>query len=167
MYFCWWRQDEEAQAFYKFLNESYAGIQLLGMAKVSAEDKGDELVVNAVNGDEVDCVIAALSAPIREEFAENNKHLLNARVWLGVGKMLKMTRQDGSRKMRFVRFMTHRFFKREIQKNRKEIGADKNHSLVKCFCTQCIRWKNPVFQRKIEEINEKKRFPLYFFVYLY
>ncbi|MCB6416297.1 WecB/TagA/CpsF family glycosyltransferase [Dorea acetigenes] len=112
--------DEEAQAFYKFLNESYAGIQITGMAKVSAEDKGDELVVNAVNGDEVDCVIAALSAPIREEFAENNKHLLNARVWLGVGKMLKMTRQDGSRKMRFVRFMTHRFFKREIQKNRKE-----------------------------------------------
>ena len=112
--------DEEAQEFYEFLNESYAGIQITGMAKVSAEDKGDELVVNAVNGDEVDCVIAALSAPVREEFAENNKHLLNARVWFGVGKLLKMNGRDGSRKTRFVRFMTRRFFKREIQKNRKE-----------------------------------------------
>ncbi|MEI3218986.1 MAG: WecB/TagA/CpsF family glycosyltransferase [Lachnoclostridium sp.] len=113
--------DEEAQDLYEFMNESYSGIQIAGMAKVSAEDSADELVVNAVNGDEVDCVIAALSAPTREKFAEHNKHLLNARVWLGVGKMLKFKYQEESHKNRLIRFITHHVFKREIQKNRREV----------------------------------------------
>ena len=55
--------EEEAEAFYQYLEERYSGIQVAGMAKVSPTDSADDLVVNAVNGAETDCVIAALSAP--------------------------------------------------------------------------------------------------------
>ena len=58
--------DEEAEAFYRYLEEEYSGIQIAGMARVSPVDAADELVVNAVNGAETDCVIAAMSAPVQE-----------------------------------------------------------------------------------------------------
>ena len=114
--------DEEVEELYEFLSDAYSGIQIAGMAKVSEEDRADDLVVNAVNGDEVDCVLAALSAPVQEKFAARNKSLLNARVWLGVGKTIRPISRTGGNRNRFMQFLTRRIFKREIQKNRKEIS---------------------------------------------
>ncbi len=111
--------DEEVQDFYEFLSARYGGIQVAGIAKVSAEDNADDMVVNAVNGGEVDCVIAALSSPLQEEFGMRNRALLNARVWLACGKIINNIYKSGSRKERLTQFILHRIFKREIEKDRK------------------------------------------------
>ncbi len=44
------------------------------------------MLVNAINGSEVDCVLSALSVPLQEDFIAKNRNLLDARVWIGVGK---------------------------------------------------------------------------------
>lgn len=113
--------EEEVQEFCDFLADRYRGIQIAGIARVSQEDQADDLVVNAVNGGEVDCVIAALSSPLQEEFGVRNRALLNARVWLGSGKIIRGIYKSGSGRNRLMQFILHRIFKREIEKNKKEM----------------------------------------------
>lgn len=116
--------EEEAEAFYRYLEESYSGIQVAGMAKVSSLDAADDLVVNAVNGAETDCVIAALSSPGQEDFIVRNRMLLNARVWLGVGKGENPIYRSGGRLKKITQFINHRLFRHEVEKNRKkELGT--------------------------------------------
>lgn len=113
--------EEEVQGFYDHFSAAYSGIQVTGIAKVSPENNADDMVINAINGQEVDCVIAALSAPVQEQFIARNKNLLNARVWLGTGKAMKQIYKNGIRKNWLMQFLIHRIFKREIEKNRKEM----------------------------------------------
>lgn len=112
--------EEEAEAFYQYLEAEYSGIQVAGMAKVSPADSADDLVVNAVNGAEADCVIAALSAPAEQEFIVRNRSILNTRVWLGIGKGENPVYRSRSRMQKMVQFINHRLFKREIEKNRRK-----------------------------------------------
>lgn len=112
--------EEEAEAFYQYLEERYSGIQVAGMAKVSPTDSADDLVVNAVNGAETDCVIAAFSAPAEQEFIVRNRSILNARVWLGIGKGENPIYRSRSRMQKMVQFINHKIFKREIEKKRKK-----------------------------------------------
>ena len=112
--------EEEAEGFYRFLEEDYSGIQVAGIAKVSPADEADDLVVNAVNGAETDCVIASLSSPGQEEFITRNRLLLNARVWLGVGKSENPIYRSRGRIDRIVQFINHRLFRHEVEKNRKK-----------------------------------------------
>lgn len=113
--------EAEVEEFFDYFSSSYNGIQVVGIARVSPDDHADDMVVNAINGGEVDCVIAALSAPAQEQFIARNRSLLNARVWLGVGKAVKTVYKTGRRKKKIMNFIIHRIFKREIEKNRKEM----------------------------------------------
>ena len=41
--------EEEGQEAFRYLQKAYSGIQLVGLAKVSAEDRADDMLVNAIN----------------------------------------------------------------------------------------------------------------------
>lgn len=58
--------EEEGQRFFDYLQRYYEGVQVIGLAKVSAANRADDMLVNAMNGGEIDCIIAALSAPRRK-----------------------------------------------------------------------------------------------------
>ena len=64
--------EEEGQTFFDYLQKHYDGVQVVGLAKVSATNRADDMLVNAINGGEVDCVIAALLAPLQEDFIIKN-----------------------------------------------------------------------------------------------
>ena len=53
--------------------------------RVSASDRADDMLVNAINGGEVDCVISALEPPLQEDFIIQNRALLNTALWVGLG----------------------------------------------------------------------------------
>ena len=53
--------EEEGQEAFRYMQKAYSGIQLVGLAKVSAEGRADDMLVNAINGSEVDCVFFFLS----------------------------------------------------------------------------------------------------------
>lgn len=119
--------EDEKQQFADYFAEEYSGIQVIGMELVSAGEQGDDMIVNAVNGAEADCVIAALSVPVQEQFIARNKSLLNVGVWLGVGKTMKPMKK-GFGKTRFIQFLTRRIFKKEIEKNRREMQIQNQNS---------------------------------------
>ena len=112
--------EEEGERLYNYMERRYSGIQIVGLAKVAAENSADDMLVNAINGGEVDCAFSLLSAPLQEEFIVRNKGVLNIRVWLGVGKDILPIEHIKTRG-KVTKFIMNRIFKKEIEK-RKKIG---------------------------------------------
>ena len=113
--------EQEEEELCRYLKESYKGIQIAGAGSFDVEKCSADMITNAVNGSEVDWVISALASPFQESFVIKNRNLLNARVWLGAGKLLHSFYKNENRKGRFMKFIVHRIFKHEIEKNRKEM----------------------------------------------
>ena len=42
--------EEDGQEAFRYMQRTYSGIQLVGLAKVSAEGRADDMLVNAING---------------------------------------------------------------------------------------------------------------------
>lgn len=110
--------EEEGRQVYEYLERRFGGIQVCGMAKVSAQNRADDMIVNAINGAEVDCVLSLLSSPLGEDFAVKNKNLFNVRLFLCVGKNMI---PEGKKKFgdgKIMRFLTNALFKKEIEKQK-------------------------------------------------
>lgn len=113
--------EEEGQEFYNYLERYYSGAQIIGLAKVSAENRADDMLVNAINGGEIDCVLSILSAPLQEEFVMKNRNLLNARIWLGAGKGVIPISKYSFRNNKFTQFLIKRIFKKEMEKRKRNV----------------------------------------------
>ncbi len=111
--------EEEGEEFYNYLESCYSGMQAVGLAKVSAQNRADDMLVNAINGGEVDCVLAALSAPLQEEFIVKNRGVLNTRIWLGLGKDILPVGRRGAGQKKFTQFFMKHIFKKEIEKRKR------------------------------------------------
>lgn len=110
--------EEEGQETFRYMQKAYSGIQLIGLAKVSAEGRADDMLVNAINGSEVDCILSALSTPLQEDFIAKNRNLLDARVWIGVGQKVFAARKPGLGQGKIAKYLLNHFFKREMEKNK-------------------------------------------------
>ena len=112
--------EEEGQEAFRYMQKAYSGIQLIGLAKVSAEGRADDMLVNAINGSEVDCILSALSTPLQEDFIAKNRNLLDARVWIGGGKRMFSDQKNGLGRGRIANYLLNHFFKKELEKRKKE-----------------------------------------------
>lgn len=108
--------EEDGQELYDYLERAYGGIEIVGMAKVSAQNRADDMLVNAINGGEVDCVLSVLAPPLQEEFIIENRTLINAGLWMGLGAGMLPARNRGFGKGRFSQFLVKMIFKKEIEK---------------------------------------------------
>lgn len=113
--------QEEGRNLHEYLEQCYHGIQIGGMAKVAEEDRADDMIVNAVNGADIDCVLSIMSSPLQEDFILKNRTLLNARVWLGMGKEVLDLNRTGIMQSRFTQFVLRKVFQKEIEKRKREI----------------------------------------------
>lgn len=111
--------EEEGEKFYNYLEHYYSGLQTVGLAKVSAQNRADDMLVNAINGGEVDCVLAALSVPLQEEFIVKNRGVLNTRIWLGLGKDILPVGRKGAGQKKITQFFMKHIFKKEIEKRKR------------------------------------------------
>lgn len=111
--------EEEGQQAYNFLQHLYSGLQIIGMAKVSAQDRADDMLVNAINGGEVDCILSELSSPLQEDFIVKNRCLLDARIWMGMGKNAFATENPKFGQGRMAQFLLRHIFKREMEKRKR------------------------------------------------
>ena len=110
--------EEDGQEAFRYMQRTYSGIQLVGLAKVSAEGRADDMLVNAINGSEVDCILSALSVPLLEDFIAKNRNLLDARVWVGVGNRMFSDHRQGLCHGKLAKFLLNHIFKREMEKNK-------------------------------------------------
>ena len=110
--------EEDGQEAFRYMQRTYSGIQLVGLAKVSAEGRADDMLVNAINGSEVDCILSALSVPLQEDFIAKNRNLLDARVWVGVGNRMFSDHRQGLGHGKLAKILLNHIFKREMEKNK-------------------------------------------------
>lgn len=113
--------DEQVDGLTDFLTTRYRGVQLAGAAKVAGGSGTDDMLVNAVNASDADCVIAALTPPLQEEFIARNRTLINARMWLGAGGVIEGAYLKRPRRKSLLGLVSRLFFRREIEKNRREV----------------------------------------------
>ncbi len=111
--------EEEGQEFLRFLEYNCRGAQIGGMAKVSDMDRADDMVVNAINGADIDCVISVMSSPLQEDFVTKNKSILNAHVFLGLGREILPLGRTGIVQSRFAQYVIKKIFLKEMEKRKK------------------------------------------------
>ena len=111
--------EEEGQKMFGHFERYYRGAQIVGMAKVSAKNRADDMLINAINGEEVDCVLSALSSPLQEDLISQNRNVMNARIWMGLGKTGVPVIEQGFGTGKIGHFFMKQIFKKEIEKSRK------------------------------------------------
>lgn len=105
-----------------YLEYKYRGIEMAGLAKVSASDRRDDMLVNAVNGADADCVLTMLESPLQEEFIVKNRCRMNARLCLAVGKDALDIGGDSFGMGRLASFLIRMIFRKEVERKRTKDG---------------------------------------------
>ena len=107
---------EEALARYN------QGIRVVGDAVIHLEDgeltDADRIhgIVNAVNGSEADCILSVLPSPAQEDFIEQNRALIDTRVWIGCGSVLMRSFDDRKMTSRIKRMLVKKVFRYKVEK---------------------------------------------------
>ena len=107
---------EEALARYN------QGIRVVGDAVIHPEDgeltDADRIhgIVNAVNGSEADCILSVLPSPAQEDFIEQNRALIDTRVWIGCGSVLMRSFDDRKMTSRIKRMLVKKVFRYKVEK---------------------------------------------------
>lgn len=115
-------REEELLQIVNYLKESCGGVQVVGSAVVPDDESADDMIMNRINGaeTEADCVLAVLSSPKQEAFIKRCKAVLNARIWLAIGKGLDPVKKRAGWKERMADFIEKKILKREIEKEKKK-----------------------------------------------
>ena len=82
--------QEDSLRLQEYFENYYAGIEIVGAEAVAANREIDDMILNSINGVEAECVISILPSPLQEAFVVRNRILLNTRLWLGLGKKVKL-----------------------------------------------------------------------------
>lgn len=113
--------QEDSLRLREYFENYYAGIEIVGAEAVAANREMDDMILNSINGVEAECVISILPSPLQEAFVVRNRILLNTRLWLGLGKKVKLP-LDKKEKKPFRDFLVKLFLKREIEKEKQKRG---------------------------------------------
>ena len=62
-----------------------SGAKIVETATFEEHGLSDDMILNRINGVEVECVLAAMDSPHQQEFIARNKMLINTRIWVGLG----------------------------------------------------------------------------------
>ena len=106
--------DLQKLAYY--IQEDYEHIQIIETATIETQGASDDMLLNQINGAEVDCVLSALPSPMEEQFVSRNKLLINARLWLGLGNLLDEMKNKKSGFRKVKEFVLRQLLKKEIAK---------------------------------------------------
>lgn len=112
--------EEELMWLKAYLEDNYAGIRIAGGEVVPGDESADDMIMNQINGAEVDCVLAGLISPKQEEFILRCREALNARLWLGIGREDLPQLGETGMKERMKELFERRILKRRVEKEKKK-----------------------------------------------
>ena len=102
----------------EFLDFHYKGIEIVGMAKLVSEDRSDDMIVNAINGVDADCVISVLEVPLQEDFIMKNKDRLNANLWIGIGKSILPYVKTLPMREKILKYIIQLIFRKKVKEEK-------------------------------------------------
>jgi len=107
----------------QYLEADYKHIVIAGSIVVQEGETADDMIINEINGREIDCVIAVLESPLQEEFVLKNQPLIDTRIWLALGDSFVTNHSTRKRKGRLVDFWARHALKRENERYKKASWA--------------------------------------------
>lgn len=93
-------------------------MRIAGRAFLNEADCREEEVVNEINGTETDCVISVLPSPYQELFIGRNQSLMDAKLWIGCGKLTADVQEAGLFE-RGIRLLQKYMFRWQVEKQQK------------------------------------------------
>lgn len=112
--------EEERNEFQKYVEKYHGNVTISGTAAIEDKPGVDDMIINKINGAEAECILSILPSPFQENFAERSAHLLDAKLWLGIGQGIKNIRHSNVRKNRIRDMVVKFLLKSEIKKKEKE-----------------------------------------------
>lgn len=112
--------EERKKKFQEYLERYYSGIEISGAEIVEDKPGMSDMIVNKINGAETDCILSVLPSPLQENFIQENKPVLDAGVWMGLGEGIKTSRQKNDKKTRLLDFFVKFKLKSEIKRQGKD-----------------------------------------------
>lgn len=111
--------ESELENVRDLLRRSGREMRIAGYAFLNESDGREEEVVNEINGTETDCVISVLPAPYQELFIGRNRRLLDAKLWIGCGK-LPADVAERNLFERGMRLLQKFMFRRRVERQQKK-----------------------------------------------
>lgn len=68
-----------------FIMTKFPKITVEGTVVMEEHTASEDMIVNAINMADADCIIAAVSSPTQERFVKKYRTALNAKIWMGFG----------------------------------------------------------------------------------
>lgn len=112
--------EEECRELKEKIGWYNAGIRVSGYAALEGREAEEERVINQINGTETECIISMLASPYQEKFIASNRALLNAKVWLGCGQVIKRSYEDRKLFNRLRHFWLKSRFRYNVGKQKNE-----------------------------------------------
>ena len=109
--------------FVEYLKEEYGNLKIVGSMSLEESAGSDDMVMNRLNGAEVECILSTLLSPLEERFVAKNKSIINARVWFGFGALLREINKEKRGWQKLVQKLTRKILKREVEKQKKRGNA--------------------------------------------
>lgn len=113
--------EDELEKMKAYFEEECRGIRVVGASAVPEDDSADDMIINEINGAEVECVLAGISSPIQEYFIGRCKNALNAKIWMGIGKSELFINDKPSLKNVLKEFIERKVLKRKIELEKKKM----------------------------------------------
>ncbi len=108
--------SETLQKLQDYMEQEYAGSEIVGHATMEEHGMSDDMILNLVNGVEADCIVSILPSPMQEKFIIRNKTLLNVKLWLGLGSWFDTMRKGQSFLSKIKKLLTRWILKKEMEK---------------------------------------------------
>lgn len=111
--------EEDMDSLTDALERMNRRLVITGRALTGSAEGREEKVVNEINGTDTECIISVIPSPYQEMFIGENRELLNAKLWLGCGAVMKEIRDDNAAG-RFGRFLQKFMFRRRVERQQKK-----------------------------------------------
>ncbi|MDR1800391.1 MAG: WecB/TagA/CpsF family glycosyltransferase [Lachnospiraceae bacterium] len=94
--------EDDGMVCFDYLSLKHPEIDIKGIAVIDKENRADELIVNDINGNEVDIIISGMSLELQTDFLRKNKHSLNTALWVGVS-LCELTTEESEPVFRAIK----------------------------------------------------------------
>lgn len=104
----------------KYINEEYGNLKIVDSTSLEERGSSDDMLLNVINGLEVECILSTLPSPLEENFISKNKSLVNARIWFGFGPLIHEINKEKKGIEKFREKILRKILKKEVEKQKKE-----------------------------------------------
>lgn len=106
--------------FENYINEEYSNLKIVESTSLEERGSSDDMLLNVINGLEVDCILSTLSSPLEESLISKNKSLVNARVWFGFGPLIREINKEKKGLQKFKENILRKILKKEVEKQKRK-----------------------------------------------